>query len=293
MAFYPPHTEKLLQHLPAMTNIVRRIALAAGDVVMEHYDPSGFHGEVIEKPDGSPVTAADFAADAMIRDALSSEFPGIPMITEETVETIDHDLLRSAPHYWLVDPIDGTKHFRAGHKDFGVNIALVHNDVPVLGVIYAPAHGEGFAGNADGTSLRWLDASENEHETLVRKLPYEGITLITNPSNRISPTLQALIDQTKMARLVRRGSTLKFCEVAAGRADIYPRFKETYYWDSAAGDIILQAAGGHVMNLMGEPLRYDRTRPSLSNTGFIACSDVDYVLPIFEDLRARDLLPKS
>jgi 3'(2'), 5'-bisphosphate nucleotidase len=292
MGIYPAHTEKLLNHLPAMTNIVRRIASAAGDVVMDHYDPSGFHGEVMVKDDGSPVTAADFAADAVIRDALASEFPGIPIITEETVDTRDHDLLGAAPHYWLVDPIDGTKHFRAGHKDFGVNIALIHHDVPVLGVIYAPAHGEGFAGHAAGPAMRWLDDSEKEHEMRVRSLPAEGITLITNPTSKTSPALQALIDQIKMARHVRRGSTLKFCEVAAARADLYPRFKETYYWDSAAGDIILRASGGHVMDMTGERLKYDRTRPSLSNTGFIACSDIEYAMPIFEDLRARDLLPK-
>lgn len=291
MSFYPPQTEKLLRHLPAMTNMVRRIACAAGDLVMDHYDPSGYRGEVTIKEDDSPVTAADYAADALIREALNAEFPGIPMITEETCDARDRDLLAVSPHFWLVDPIDGTKHFRAGHPDFGINIALVYNDIPVLGVIYTPAHGEGFAGDSDGTSLRWRDDSDRDHDMRVRRLPPEGLTLITNPSGKISSTMQALIDQIKMARHVRRGSTLKFCEVAAGRADLYPRFKETYYWDSAAGDIILRAAGGHVMDLTGGPLRYDRARVSLSNTGFIAASDRDYIQPIFEDMRARDILP--
>jgi 3'(2'), 5'-bisphosphate nucleotidase len=289
MSFYPPKTEKLLRHLPAMTNIVRRVAGAAGEVVMDHYDPSGYHGDVMIKGDDSPVTAADFAADTLIRDVLATEFPGIPMITEETVETRDHDLLAAAPHYWLVDALDGTKQFREGHPDFSVQISLIHNDAPVLGVIYAPALGEGFAGDSSGTSLRWRDGNDRDYETEVRRLPAEGLTLMTSLSSQINPITQMMVDQIKMARHMRRGSTLKFCE--AGRADLYPRFKETYFWDSAAGDIILRAAGGYVMNLRGEPLRYDRTHARLSNTGFIAGSDRDYIQPIFEDLQTRGVLP--
>lgn len=296
MADYPAQTANLLRHLPAVANIVRRITLAAGDAIMEHYSESGFHGEVIVKSDGSPVTIADYNADKIIREALAEEFPGIPMVTEETVGEIDRAALGGAPHYWLVDGLDGTKSFRRGSPDFTVNIGLIHDQSPVMGVIYAPALGEGFMGHTDdgGQALRWNDETERDHDIRVRRIPPEGVTLLTSTSSEqggMSTLLAQVVEQVKMARHIRRNSSIKFCDIAAGRADIYTRFKENCFWDTAAGDAIVRGAGGHVTDLAGVPLMYDRNSTDFIRRGFIACNEIDYILPVFDDLRERNLLP--
>lgn len=295
MSDYPAHTEKLLRHLPAMANIARRITLVAGDAIMQHYTPSGFDGDVIIKSDGSPVTVADYEADRIIREALAQEFPGIPMVTEETVHELDHATL-TTPHYWLVDGLDGTKSFRRGSPDFTVNIGLIEGDQPVMGVIYAPALGEGFLGctTDGGQALRWNDETERDTEIHVRNVPAGGITLLTSTSSdqgSSSPLLNSVIDQIKLARHIRRNSSIKFGDVAAGRADVYTRFKENCFWDTAAGDAIVRAAGGSVVNLQGTPLTYDRKNTTFLHQGFVACNDLDYIWPVFEDLRERKLIP--
>jgi len=296
MAEYPASTAKLLRHLPAVAGIVRRIAFAAGDTIMEHYSEVGYQGEVMEKPDGSPVTAADLQADELIRNALMTEFPGIPMVTEETFDQVDREALASAPHYWLVDGLDGTKSFRRGGRDFTVNIALIHEDSPVMGVVYAPALGEGFAGAINGEdrmAIRWNDESERDHDLRVRSIPFDGVTLLTGTTNEAgpSPRLQALMDGMKVARHIRRNSSIKFCDIAAARADLYTRLRPNSFWDTAAGDAVLRAAGGIVTDLSGAILTYDRNSIGFTNQGFIACNDLDYFLPVFNDLYERKLLP--
>jgi 3'(2'), 5'-bisphosphate nucleotidase len=296
MGDYPAETAKFLKHLPAIAGIARRIAVAAGDAIMEHYSEIGYQGEVREKPDGSPVTLADLAADDLIRAALTDHFPGIPMVTEETFDRIDRAALADHPHFWLVDGLDGTKSFRRGAKEFTVNIALIENDAPVLGVVYAPALGEGFSGTVSGddrAAIRWNDESEKDHDLRVRRIPPEGVTLLTSttPDSGPSQRLQTLIDSMKIARHLRRNSSIKFCDVAAARADIYTRLRANSFWDTAAGDAILRAAGGTVTDLMGAPLRYDRNSIPFTNSGFIACNDPDYFLPVFADLFERKILP--
>lgn len=284
---YPKQTQTLINHLPAATGIVRRIALAAGAEIMNHYSPVGYQGEVMTKPDGSSVTAADFAADVIIWDALHREFAGIPVVSEERTDKIDYAALKSSEYYWLVDPLDATKMFRTGKPDFCVNIALVRGDTPVLGVIYAPALSEGFAGFIGDQSgaVRWHDDRNTEHDLSVRRIPVEGLTLLTSSSHAATSIFGQMMERIKLEKRLQKGGALKFCDIAAARADLYVRFRGNSYWDTAAGAVILRAAGGHVMDLSGNPLIYDRTNTKFDHTGLIACADPDYILPVIADIQ--------
>lgn len=293
MVAYPPETEKILRHLPAMANMARRVAVQAGDAIMVHYDESGFHGLVEHKADGSPVTIADLAADQVIRTELTQHFPGIPLITEETADQVNRQAVAQADHFWLVDGLDGTKSFRRGDRDFTVNIALIHEQTPLLGVIYAPALGEGYAGVLGDApqAWRWHDDRDRDQPIQVRPIPPEGVTLLTSITDGgPGPRLQPLIDRVKLARHLRRNSSIKFCDVATGRADLYPRLRGNSYWDTAAGDAILRAAGGTVVDLAGQALRYDPTSADFANHGFIACNDFSYFSPILDDLREEEVV---
>lgn len=293
MPAYPVVTEKILAHRAAVGGILRRIVMAAGDAIMEHYDPSGFHGDVTLKGDNSPVTPADLAADAIIAAALAEHFPGIPLISEETVHLLDRAQLADTPHYWLVDPLDGTRAFRNGEEDFTVNIALIEHDTPMVGAIYAPALGEGFigwTGNHAG-ALRWRDDMQQDYELAVRAVPAEGVVILTSQTGTLSPFAQNLMAQIKTRRHLKRSSSIKYCEIAAGRADVSVVTREIYYWDTAAGDAILRAAGGAMLALDGTPLRYDRTVPNLANVGLVACSDLEYFAPVIDEL--QDFIQKK
>lgn len=293
MTAYPPETEKLLRHLPAMANMVRRIAVQAGEAIMVHYDASGFHGQVDHKADGSPVTIADLQADQIIRAELAQFFPGIPIVTEETADQADQAALAQAAHFWLVDGLDGTKSFRRGDPDFTVNIALIYEQNPLLGVVYAPALAEGYAGVLGDApqAWRWHDDRDRDQPIQVRTIPPEGVILLTSITDGgPGPRLQPLIDRVKLARHLRRNSSIKFCDVAAGRADLYPRFRGNSYWDTAAGDAIVRAAGGTVVDMAGQALRYDPTSTDFANHGFIACNDFSYFAPILDDLREEGIV---
>lgn len=283
---YPASTQKLLGHPAAMLGMLRRATLAAGDAIMEYYDPSGFHGDVVLKDDQSPVTPADLAADHIIREFLTEHFPGIPAVTEETAHIIDHARLAETDHYWLVDGLDGTRAFRRGDRDFTVNIALINHDAPVLGVVYAPAHGEGFMGAAGDTKIaqRWRNDTSQEDDIRVRMAPHHGITLLTSHTDKLSAFSQSMMDQVKVNKHNKRSSSIKYTEVAAGRADLAITTREIYYWDTAAGDAVIRGAGGYMVSLDGMPLRYDRHVPNLANRGLIACGDLDYLMPVIQDL---------
>ncbi len=269
--------------------MIRRAAMAAGSVIMDHYDPSGFHGALTFKEDQSPVTAADLAADRVISDFLGAHFPGIPVISEEQIDQIDHDHLRATDHYWLVDPLDGTRAFARGERDFTVNIALIHHDTPILGVIYAPALEEGFTGiNAPDQkiAIRFRDDGPDDAVT-VRAIPQNGLTVLTSQTGTLSPYTLALMDQIKINKHIKRSSSIKFADVAAGRADLVVTTRHVSYWDSAAGDALIRAAGGHVIRFDGTPVTYDRTCPTLDNHGIVACGDLGYFSPVLQSILER------
>ncbi len=224
---------------------------------------------MIDKSDGSPVTLADQEAEALIAERLEALFPGIPMVGEESAASgAIPDI--SGGTFWLVDPLDGTKEFITGSGDFTVNIALLRDFVPVMGIIYAPVTGELYFG-ADGEAfMRQQD--KPEQKISVRETPAEGLTVMASKRHGDTARLEDLLRNKKVARMVNRGSSLKFCSIAAGQADFYPRLGPTCEWDTAAGDAILRAAGGRVTTLDGQALSYGKAGRKFLNPEFLAFS---------------------
>ena len=243
-------------------------ALEAGRAA-HHIYHGGF--EVHAKADDSPVTAADHLAEEIILRHLARHAPHIPVVAEE--QAASGNIPRVADEFFLVDPLDGTKEFIHRRGDFTVNIALIRAGVPALGVVYAPATGQLFA--ADVAAARALRAGVDPTDPVaaglrpihVRAVPAEGLTAVASRSHR-TPETDAYLARYPIADLVAVGSSLKFCLVAAGEADLYPRLGPTMEWDTAAGHAVLSAAGGHVAAPDGQPLRYGK--PQFRNPWFVA-----------------------
>jgi 3'(2'), 5'-bisphosphate nucleotidase len=231
--------------------------------------------EVHTKQDDSPVTAADHAAEAVILERLALAAPQIPVIAEEQVAAGRVPQIGS--QFFLVDPLDGTKEFVQRRGDFTVNIALVRDGVPELGVVYAPAKSRLFAGDVkERRAFRSEQSPDEERQAArtsmhVRTPPPGGLTVVASRSHR-TPETDAYLSHVKVADLVSVGSSLKFCLVAAGEADFYPRLGPTMEWDTAAGHAVLSAAGGTVVNLDGSPFRYGKQE--FRNPSFIATSSL-------------------
>lgn len=215
------------------------------------------------KPDGSPVTEADLASDRIIAESLAHLCPDIPVLSEERVH------LASPPYsgsFFVIDPLDGTKEFISRNGEFTVNIALIQDGAPLLGVVYAPAIGRLFAG-LDGETAYVEDAG-GRRPIRCRAAPAEGITVVASRSHGDAAALDAFLGTRKVASLKNAGSSLKLCLVAAGEADLYPRLGRTMEWDIAAGHAVLAAAGGRVTDVAGAPLRYGK--PGFENPHFVA-----------------------
>lgn len=246
---------------------MRRLALEAGDKIMEVYDGPDF--AVTAKSDASPVTAADLAADAVISAGLRAAFPDIPLITEE--QAASHDL--SASTFLIVDPLDGTKEFVQRRGDFTVNIAYVENGVPLRGVVYAPAKGRLFYTRADGQAVEESgdfakDRAGPAREIRVSEPDNAALMVVASKSHRDAAT-DAYIARYAVRDMTSAGSSLKFCLVATGEADLYPRLGRTMEWDTAAGDAVLRGAGGQVVRFDDhQPLTYGK--PGWDNPFFIA-----------------------
>lgn len=261
----------LLDHPAALCNTVRRIAVEAGELTLDYFEP-GARLDVSQKPDGSPVTAADRLAEALIEKALSEITPDVPFVGEEAVSGGRIPNLSGAPYFWLVDPLDGTRDFIAGSPDYTVNIALVRNGVPTLGVIYAPAHGTLYAACEPGGAIRWREETDAEKPIRVRPAPTAGLTVLSSHAHADGPRLDDFLRDIKVAKILRSSSSLKICTIAAGKADLYPRFGPTCEWDTAAGEAILRAAGGQISGLDGANLVYGKYGEGFLNPAFIACS---------------------
>lgn len=231
---------------PALVSAMRRLSIAAGSAIMEVYDRGDV--DVRAKADTSPVTEADEAADAIISAGLRNEFPDVPLVTEEQSAT--HDL--SVSTFLIVDPLDGTKEFIKRRADFTVNIALVEDGVPTLGVVYAPAKNRMFLTRASGGAVEEsgafdLAAVGATRQISVAKPDARALRVVASKSHRDQAT-DDYISRYAVADLVSAGSSLKFCLVAAGEADFYPRLGPTMEWDTAAGHAVLVAAGGRVVD---------------------------------------------
>ncbi len=263
-------SEKLLQHLPALCNIVRRIAIEAGHETLKYFDESGFDASKA-KDDGSPVTIADHAAEEIIEKALYEILPAVPVVGEELAAAGRIPEIGGSEYFWLVDPLDGTKEFISGSGDYTVNIALLYKGDPVLGVVYSPVNGELYAGCGEGTAIRWLEDTNKEKSIHVRKPPPGGLTVVASLNHANDKKLEDFLREYKVEKLVKRGSSLKICAVASGKADLYPRLGPTCEWDTAAGDAVLRAAGGYVMTLDNHaPFTYGHARRKFLNPEFVA-----------------------
>ncbi|WP_195179827.1 3'(2'),5'-bisphosphate nucleotidase CysQ [Mesorhizobium sp. INR15] len=248
-----------------------RLALAAGREVMRV-----FHAgcAVDRKSDASPVTEADRESEKIILAGLRAAFPAIPCVAEEEASAgvVPPDL---GGAFFLIDPLDGTKEFVNRRTDFTVNIALVRNGVPEVGVVFAPCSGRFFSGRPGRAES--LEISE-DYEIVSRRLisARAGIAPLAVVASRSHNTAEteAYIRDLGAAEIVSVGSSLKFCLIASAEADVYPRFGRTMEWDTAAGDAVLRAAGGMTRTLDGKPLAYGkRNQPGdedFANPYFIA-----------------------
>ncbi|AYH45194.1 3'(2'),5'-bisphosphate nucleotidase CysQ [Azoarcus sp. DN11] len=248
-------------HLPDLLEHLLPIARQAGEVVMSVY-ATDF--SVRGKEDASPVTEADERAEAVILAGLAALAPDIPVVAEEAVAAGHVPAI--GERFWLVDPLDGTKEFINRNGEFTVNIALVENGQPLLGVVLAPALGKLFAGLV-GTGA-FVEDGQGRRAIRCRVPPSEGLTVVASRSHGDAAALDAFLAGRTVARLANAGSSLKLCLIAAGDADLYPRLGRTMEWDIAAGHAVLAAAGGRVMELNGGPLAYGK--PGFENPHFAA-----------------------
>ncbi len=230
-----------------------------------------FHGgdvAVETKGDDLPVTAADRAAEAVILAGLARLAPEIPVIAEEEVSA--GRVPETGARFFLVDPLDGTREFIGGRGEFTVNIALVEDGVPTIGVVYAPALGTVCAGGPEGAfEATVTDGAAAGWRRISARHRRQPPVAVASRSHRDAETDRFLADNG-VAETRSAGSSIKFCLIARGEADVYPRFGRTMEWDTAAGDAVLRAAGGHVETVGGEPLRYGKRERGYDNPGFIA-----------------------
>lgn len=264
-------SSSLLKHPVALMNQIRRIAYDAGEITLDYFDDSGAM-EHMQKGDGSPVTEADQKAEEFITEKLKVITPDIIIIGEEAVADGYRPDVSDQDYYWLVDALDGTKEFITGSGNYTVNIALIHQGNPILGVVYAPFLGEMYAGNMEGGAIRWLEDNDNEKGIHTRRMPKQGITVVSSKSHGSGEKLDEFLQSFKVEKIIKKGSSLKICAIAAGKADLYPRFGPTCEWDTAAGDAVLRAAGGGLTDTEGQPLSYTGKDPKFLNPEFIAWS---------------------
>ncbi len=247
--------------------IIRRLALEAGERIMQVYDGPDF--AVKSKSDHSPVTEADEAADALISAGLRAAFPDVVLITEE--QAASHAL--SASTFLIVDPLDGTKEFVQRRGDFTVNIAYVENGVPVRGVVYAPAQRRLFYTRADGVAVEETGALDKivvgAQRVIAVSAPDNGALMVVASKSHRDAATDDYIAKYAVKDMKSAGSSLKFCLVATGEADLYPRLGRTMEWDTAAGDAVLRGAGGCVVRF-GDHTTLTYGKPGWDNPFFIA-----------------------
>jgi 3'(2'), 5'-bisphosphate nucleotidase len=247
-----------------------RLAQAAGAITLRHYAGAA---EARTKPDHSPVTDADEEAEALIAAELAKIAPGVPIVAEEAMAKGKSPKI--GERFFLVDPLDGTKEFLKRNGEFTVNIALIEGGRAVLGVVLAPAKGRMFLGDgvngafelqARGGEALDLSGARRIH---VRQAPSEGLTALVSRSHRDAQTDEYLTHY-RIAKLADAGSSLKFALLAAGEADLYPRHGPTMEWDTAAGQAVVEAAGGTVTMLDGAPFMYGKVAQGFRNPSFVA-----------------------
>ncbi|MGI9381696.1 MAG: 3'(2'),5'-bisphosphate nucleotidase CysQ [Methyloligellaceae bacterium] len=245
----------------------------AGRVIMEHYERGTCY---TLKADASPVTAADHDSEKIILEALAKVAPGLPVISEESVP--DAPVRCPGSRFVLVDPLDGTKEFINKQSDFTVNVAVIENGTPCFGAVYAPASAELYYTPVADRAVRVrLDpfgpdavVSDLTGEGVRTRTPgTSGLTAVASRSH-LNEATSRYLEELGVTDIARAGSSLKFCRIAEGSADVYPRLSPTMEWDTAAGHAVLAAAGGTVVDLDGVALSYGHTERNFTNPGFVA-----------------------
>lgn len=246
---------------PAVQHGLIQTAKDAAALLMQYYKTDLV---VDKKEDKSPVTAADHAANALIMAALQRLTPHIPVIAEESAETHAMDVSK-AEAFWLVDPLDGTKSFIKQTDEFTVNMGLIVRGIPSWGIIAIPAQNLVYW-TEDGKVLRQLGAHTPEIIT-ARTPPKTGLTVVASQSHYSDKT-DVFLKEHKVTEFIQANSSLKFCRVAEGKADLYPRFGTTMEWDTAAGDALVRAAGGRTEHPDGTPFTYGKA--GFENGNFVS-----------------------
>jgi len=264
---------------PAIAAEVLRIAREAGTAILQIYGELQRNGTsatelgLTHKDDGSPLTRADLAAHRIIAQGLARLTPAVPVVSEE--DSLSMRFRLPAGEFWLVDPLDGTKEFLAQNGEFTVNIALVRNGVAVFGCVVAPVPALAYWGG-DGLGA-WREREGRTQAIRVASPAARPLRVLASKSHMNAET-RAFIDSLGPCELLQAGSSLKFCRLAEGAADVYPRLSLTCEWDTAAAQAIVEAAGGRVAQLDGAPLRYGKAQ--VLNPHFVASS-----VPLAELLR--------
>ncbi|WP_440958835.1 3'(2'),5'-bisphosphate nucleotidase CysQ [Oceanicaulis sp. LC35] len=254
--------------LDALARSFGQICLEAAIPVMEVYE-SDFTAE--QKADKSPVTEADKRAEIIILKALAELMPDVPVLAEESFEAGIRPSVED--EFLLVDPVDGTKEFIAKRGEFTINIALIRNGVPVAGAVFAPALNQLYLGGETAFTGAFEPGETLAIDRLkpakTREKPASGMTAVMSRSHADDQT-KAFAEAQGVTEAVSAGSSLKFCKLAEGAADLYPRFGPTMEWDTAAGHAVLKAAGGAVTEPDGAPFRYGKTEAGYKNGAFVA-----------------------
>ena len=252
--------------LEAIATDIREISHQAGKAILDVYEQDF---SVTHKKDDSPLTQADLASHNIICNALAELTPDIPLLSEESTE-IDFATRSGWSQYWLIDPLDGTREFVNRNGEFTVNIALISNHVPVFGVVYVPVTGVTYTGMEKYGASR-QDPGQAPVRIHVRQ-PCADPVVVVGSRSHANPKLLRHLAAIGDYELVSMGSSLKFCLLAEGKADFYPRLGPTSEWDTAAAHAVVNAAGGQIITLDGKPLQYNR-KESLLNPEFLVIAD--------------------
>lgn len=245
---------------------IEKIAIDAGEAIMQIYQSDDF--DIEQKSDQSPLTKADLASHRLIVAALQKLTPEIPLLSEESAE-ISYQERSQWQQYWLVDPLDGTKEFIKKNGEFTVNIALIENGISILSVVYVPAQEITYSA-AKGEGAFKCQNGKRQSINAVKNARFKPT--VVGSRSHAGAELTAYLQRLGQHDLVSMGSSLKFCLIAEGKADLYPRLGPTSEWDTAAAQCIVEQAGGKVVTLDGNPLRYN-SKESLLNPHFMVYAD--------------------
>ena len=255
---------------------ISNISVEAGKIILDFYNKNV---DITFKTDESPLTQADLASNKFITDSIKKMSLNIPILSEE--EFVEWDIRKKWKKYWLIDPLDGTKEFIKKNGEFTVNIALIENNRPIIGVIYAPVSNELYFSKKNFGSYKILtnkklNTLDNAKKISIKTEKTNQVKIIGSRSHS-NPLLQKWVSKNfNQFEILQKGSSLKFCLIAEGSADIYPRFGPTSEWDIAAGHIILEEAGGRLKSIDNEEILYNE-KEDILNPNFFAYNNIDFI----------------